>query len=375
MQSQWRIRPSAAARIVACPGSVRVSDGAPSWIDEYSDPTIRDEGTACHEFAAHKLLTGCSPAGQIASNGVACDTPMLDAIFMYENAIQALRMHKYWIERPLIVPGIPNCGGTPDVFGWQIELQADGTTRYLIDVCDLKYGFRIVPVWPNFQLAPYGVAACAELGLDISQVLFRFTIVQPRRWHPAGPVRQVRVTGEQVMALMQQISHAVALSDTPLAPLNTGEQCDYCPGRARCTGLQNRVTSVGFGDANDLTLGEAEQELKFLLGHKAAVEARITGLSAQVEHAITKKGARSNLFEMQSTSGKLEWKPDTVEQVRALATRLLHAEIEKKAELITPTQAIRLVGKDFVNTFAAKVPGARKLVLADPTKWAKRFES
>lgn len=366
----WRIRPSAASRTVACPGSVRASESAPSWIDDYSDATAREEGTACHEFAATRLQTKVLPAiGQIASNGVPCDSGMLDAIHLYETTLHAFGCTEVWVEKPLVISAIENCGGTPDFFGWQ--KLSDGSI--LIDVADLKYGFRTVASWINYQLIAYAAGVCEFLGVDIARAKFRLTIVQPRKWHPQGPVRSVLVSGVEVLQHLQVLVQTVALSNSTMPPLIPGTQCNYCPGRICCSANSEAVHSVGFDTANDISFDAAERELKVLLQHREMLEARITGLSAQVEHAI-RAGQRSTQFEMQSTSGKLEWREETEDQARAIA-KCMRVDITKKPELITPTQAKRLVGNDFVNLFAHRVPGAKKLVLSDPSKWVKRFES
>lgn len=363
----WRIRPSAGARIVACPGSLRVAEGAPAWIDEYNDPKIREEGTACHEFASTRLQTGVLPEiGALAANGVPADAAMLDAIYLYENAVKSLACVAIWVEHQLQIS--EECGGTPDIFGYQ--QQENG--RWLIDIADLKYGFRIVNMWPNYQLVPYAIGVCKFLGLRVEDCDFRFTIVQPRRWHRAGPVRSARVSGIEVAAQFEVFDNACRIAQSPLAPLNPGEHCDYCPGRARCNALQDAAHNVGFGDANDLQPEEAERELKFLMQHRDILEARITGLAAQVEHHL-RDGKGSKYFELQSTSGKLEWDESRIDQIRAIA-KCMKAHIEKEPDLITPNQARRIVGDDFVNIFARRVSGAKKLVLADPSYWTKRFK-
>lgn len=364
----WRIRPSAGARIVACPGSVRVSEGAPEWIDEYNDPTVREYGTAGHEFAATFLTTGNLPkVGQVATNGVAADAEMIECISAYAEYLRSLMCADWRVETGVFVNS--NCGGTPDFFGWQ--LQANG--RWLLDIADLKLGYKIVPTWPNYQLAPYAVGVAKFLGMRVADCDFRFSIVQPRRWHPSGTIRSAVVSGEKVLEVYAVFERACDLALGPLPPLNPGANCAYCPGRARCSALPDTVQSVGFGDGNDLQHEEAERELKFLLAHKEMLEARITGLSAQVEHGL-RNGKPQRLFELQSDSSRLKWDESKIAAVRMIA-KLKGVNIEKEPELITPTQAKKILGEDVVSQMAYRASGAKKLVLADPARWAQRFES
>lgn len=364
------IRPSAIARIVACRGSPRVSAGAPSWIDEYGDHAVREEGNAGH-WLAHQNSQRIYPViGALAPNGVVISQELQDGANMYLQAVAAAGCSDVRFEQRIeVIPAVSaNCGGTPDAAG--VGWSASG--RPLIYIGDLKLGYRIVNVWPNYQLITYAAGIANLMGWQLSDCDVHLQIVQPRKWHRHGPVRSAFKSGSEVQAQVNFIRNAVAMAETDLAPLQPGEHCDYCPGRARCPALDARVSGVAFDMPNDLTTDQAERELDYLMQHKELLEARITGLSAQVDHAA-RTGQRLTRFERVAETKRAVWRDDDVERIRALG-RLMGLPVEKPAELITPTQAKKLLPASVVDSYAHRPQGAFKLVKQDPSRWVEIFK-
>lgn len=363
---QLQARPSAVDGIVRCPGKLRACATAPAWMDEEGDNTVRDEGTACHHFA-HQLTIGTRPQiGDVAPNGIAFDTDMKAACDLWLAVV--CKWDTLAIDWELTIP-IPAIGfdkGTPDAAA--IGYTPD--SKPIIYIADLKYGFRIVDVWPNYQLAIYAFAYAKLHGLDLSQCMVSLTIVQPRRWHPSGTVRSAFISGAECLALVMRALMAVVNALQPDAPLIPGKHCDYCPGRAECTALRSdtldTVVTMPVGLPDDC----AETELLYLRKYSEKLQAYMSGLEAQVEHAI-KNGKVSSKFELRRSQGRKVWADPG--KAKALAN-LIGVNIERPAELITPNQAFDAgMPAEFINQYATRGPGKITLEIADAGKWAKVF--
>ena len=356
-------RPSSVARIIKCAASLRASAMAPAWMDEEGDNTVREEGTACHHFAHLAAMHTPPTIGDIAPNGIAFDADMQQAISLYLAAISKWDCQAVDYELLLEVPGIGN--GTPDAAGIGMHMG-----QPCIYIADLKYGYRTVDVWPNFQLILYAYAKARSLGLDIANLWAHMTIVQPRAWNKAGPVRTAVMQGGELVKYVLQAIAAVSSAMQASAVATPGKHCDYCPGRAQCPALRSDVTNTVVAMPDALPFEFAENELVFLRNHIAKVSAYMSGLEAQIEHDI-RGGKRSGKFEMRRSAGRKVWTDP--ERVKALAT-LMNLEITKPAELLTPNQAFDAgMPADVVNMYSTRGPGKVSLEIADASKWASVF--
>jgi hypothetical protein len=169
---------SGAHRWMACPGSIRLSEGVPERTSAYAE-----EGTAAHEIAAR-----CLRAGRRDALGIAPDAEMAAAIDIYLDAVwaavepgdQLLVEHRVDL-RPLDPP-VPMYG-TADAIVIKPR-------RRQLHVIDLKFGVGVpIEAAGNPQGRYYALGALLafpEHAVDTVEI----TIVQPRFPHPAGPVRR-----------------------------------------------------------------------------------------------------------------------------------------------------------------------------------------
>lgn len=341
---------------------VRMSRGV---VLDDTDTTVREEGTACH-WAAHQIFTGHPVReGDVAPNGVAIDAEMLDAVEVYRAAIAAWPTDAVrYFEEPVHCAAIhPECGGTPDVFAWD----APSATLY---VGDLKYGYRPVQAERNLQLMCYVAGVASRFAVFPRRVVLM--ICQPR----GGGVRQAEHTPQDVHAVWEELRAAAELAVQPDAPLRINPGCAQCAGRHQCPALQTAAldvmdASMG-GTPDHLPFPAAENELRLLQRARDIVDARISGLEQQVQHEM-KRGAASRWFEMRPGQSRLKWREGSEQIVRAMA-RLMGVSIEKPAQLVTPTQAKKLLGENLVAMHAERQPGALKLAPFDASKWARKFE-
>lgn len=368
----FRLRPSAAGTWVRCAGHVRLSADVPEYQEDDS-VEIREAGTACH-WAAHAVSQGAPIAsliGQTAPNGVEIDDEMADAVDLYLGAVAAWptaarRYYEYLLHCRAIHD---ECGGTPDVFAWDAETRT-------IFIGDLKYGFRFISAEANYQLICYifGVMWFFKLRPEDVQHV-HLMICQPRNPTGGGPIRDWRATMVDIEPYLHQLQAAalLALSDDAQCMTNAG--CRSCAAASACPALAD--AAAGVLDAchratpHDLPFAQAEQELHLLTWAEGIVQARREALEQQVMHQI-KRGALSRCYRLEQGYTRLQWNTGSAEKVRALA-RVMGVSLEKPVQLITPTQAKKIIGEPLVNEFAQRLPSAVKLVPTDAAKWRRIF--
>jgi len=219
---------SAAHQWMACPGSVRLSEGLPDFVSKYAE-----EGTAAHELAA-MLLDG----DQDTSDGYCADAGMAEAVQLYLDTVRGdagdtapLRLveHKFHLKEL-----------HPDLFGTADCVQV-WPRQKLMRVYDYKHGAGVaVGVKDNVQLKYYALGALLLYKKPIKEV--ELVIVQPRCPHPDGPVRRHRFAAFELMDFEAELVAAVKRTEDPNAPLVEGEHCHWCKaGRAKVCPLKREA--------------------------------------------------------------------------------------------------------------------------------------
>lgn len=231
MAAHSKISPSAIARVLACPRSVRLSEDIADKHSEYAA-----EGTSAHsccETKLHKVL-GIKDDTDITKlpyfNGEMDECSSDYANYVLELADEA----KINCKDPLVLIEqrvdlnryIPEGFGTADAV-----VAADGT----LHIVDMKYGMLPVSAGDgengNPQLLCYALG-CLDLFdclYDIKEV--ELHIFQPRRdnfsnWKTTA--ENVRKWGEEVL------KPAVASALSGDAEWNAGEHCRFCKAKAIC---------------------------------------------------------------------------------------------------------------------------------------------
>lgn len=239
---------SSSHRWLACPGSIRLSQGIEQLKSEYAA-----EGNAAHWLAEQCLRSGKAPEQfmgcEIPVEGFTftVDDEMVDAVEVYIEAI-----------RTRTSPG--------DEVDFEVKFHLDdlhddfyGTAdctiykpaeRKLI-VVDFKYGKGVaVEAINNPQLLYYGYgAAKAKHNRGVGRV--DIIVVQPRCPHPAGPVR---VWETDVITLLDHagdLVDAAARTEQADATLSAGEHCKFCPAAFFCPELTRAVYEIIGADESE----------------------------------------------------------------------------------------------------------------------------
>lgn len=348
------VSPSSAGRIVKCPASRVLSQGQ-HWTDEYTDNTTRDEGIACHWAAEQYARTGIMPEiGTIApAVGVAIDAEMQVVARAFIDGCVIAGCTVY--EQRVTVSAIPDCWGTLDAGG----ALPDGA----LFIADLKYGFRPVDVWPNFQLALYAYGLAEHFGYTSPGATLR--IYQPRAYHPQGPCRDIYVPWSEILRAVQTVAWAVANPDTA----TPGEHCAHCPGRVRCNALRETASAGIHALVEELSLSVIEREMQHLDRISAVVSAYHDALHLQFRRAL-KQGERPTKYELFKTTGTQAWSdPAAAQRVAAAMGKSLTTE-----KILSPAQARAVIGKDAVDALTMRKEGATKIVPQSAQSWAGVFK-
>jgi hypothetical protein len=133
------------------------------------------------------------------------------------------------------MPGMPDVWGTGDVLLFDDALRARG-------ILDLKYGAGITVEAHAIQMAVYGVLAAYQYGL--SEQGLTVWVVQPRRPHPAGPVRSQHYTKDDLVRMAHALGNAVADTARHDAPRYAGAWCRFCPARLNCDELRRNPAAI-----------------------------------------------------------------------------------------------------------------------------------
>ena len=369
-----RFGASSAHRWTECPGSVEAQTGLP----DTSSPEAQ-EGTALHAVAAD-----CLEHERDANHWT-------DREFEYEDHGE----HKtIWIDEDqaecvqvfldTVRGDLAECPEStllveqrfhldhlhPEFFGTCDAVRVDGN-GYPLSVYDLKTGKGyIVEVRDkgpaskiNKQLGYYGLGAIGKLPLINSVVL---VIVQPRAYHPDGPVRRTWATPEELQELTRELVHAAHWAEStwnteggPLhPPRKAGEWCRFCRAAPTCDALANHVfdrANVVFDDATALpviasenradVLAKNANDIAFALEAANVIEEWIAQVRKHA-HSLVERGYEVPGWKLVQKRAMRKWK-DTAAAERELYFTYGLAETSIRSySILSPAQAEKLVPKD-----------------------------
>ena len=220
---------SGMSRWANCPGSVKLSEGMPNPSSIYAE-----EGTKAHDLAAEVL------EGRLSLEELDCDAEMKGAIRVYvEYCLETKekRNCEMLIEHRFDLSSIhPGCFGTGDCVLY------DSKNRELF-VYDLKYGAGLpVEAEGNMQLQYYGLGALLSTGYPCERVTVG--IIQPRCEHWDGPIRTWTLDVMELLDFTGVLKRAAEATEQPNAPVNTGDWCRFCNGKAVCPEFKDKANAL-----------------------------------------------------------------------------------------------------------------------------------
>ena len=330
-----------------------------------ADNEVCEDGTACHWLASEVWEKRFPQVDTLSPNGRVITDEMFDAVDIYHDVLRSWEGVAVVCEKYVPIPRIlQGFGGTPDAWAYH-----PGKKRLYI--ADLKFGFRFVEVWENWQLICYACGLLDLLQLDDTEVTVEFVIVQPRCSHRDGPVRKWCVKASDLRAHINTLI-AAATRATQYVP-NPG--CGDCPGRHACVALQNSALTaleVAYGGTpHELEPAALGDELRRLRNAAKKMDARITGLEAQAD-SLLRSGTAIPGWALTASFARETWREGTENEVLTLGS-LMGVNVAKPMRAVTPNQARKLLPANIVAMYAVKPSTGVKLTPQDPYEAQKAF--
>ena len=314
------------SRLIPCPGSFKMCFDYP---DKCGDNEYSKEGILAHWVAADCLKNDQPPSkwlGQTPTNDQMVDSDMVRYINGYIEYIKTIIPVEldFNLEAKLETSEF---SGTPDI------LKYDSASN--LTIVDLKYGFKIVNVYKNWQLIFYAWLWWKVYGRPRVENV-KFIIYQPRPMHPDNAVKEWRIPFSKLEDIyFPKIEETLKNIYLPNALTTSGNHCHYCSAMLYCrTNLEtclNIVNSTGVVCADEIdnwTLGKQLEMFEYALG---ILKQRVSVLKT-VGEVITKGGGVVPGYGMVERRGNRSWK---ISDRKAKIFGIPY----KKAELVSPREA------------------------------------
>lgn len=212
-------------RWAKCPGSVNLSKTEPNV-----SGAAAQEGTMAHEVIASILNTAFSKNENVETvlNKFTNHIKVyLDYVQKLKNTCEIVHVeHKFDMSETF-----EGLYGTADCVGYD-------KTNGVLHVVDYKHGEAlVVEVVNNLQLEYYALGALNTLGYPCHTV--QLTIIQPRAYHPDGPIRHWRRPAIDFLEVEANIISEAQDTLDPKAILLAGSHCMFCPAKLKCPQKHN----------------------------------------------------------------------------------------------------------------------------------------
>ena len=134
--------------------------------------------------------------------------------------------------------------------------------------------------------------------LDVIGYIVKLVIVQPRAFHPDGPVRELETTADDIFDWANNILKPAALAALqPGAPLTPNDKaCRFCSAAGDCPALYSKAQEMAVVDFDDI---EIPEDSKFppvptltptqkigIMEHSAAIKAFITAVEGTIKNEM-----------------------------------------------------------------------------------------
>lgn len=340
-------------RLMACIGSRLM----PAALPPDHDHEARDEGIAAH-WTAQQMHKGQEiPIGTRAPNGYIITADMIEHVLTYIDALEPSGTMEV------------DCTFSSDTYElraradhivWECHPNDQHQSAYILTIDDFKYGWRLVSPEHNWTLIAYAIGWCIKHQETPATIIFR--IHQPRPYHPDGPMREWRISYEELLRLHAQINNRLR---NPTNELVTSPQCAKCHALADCPTAReasmNAIDASGVAFSDTLPDHVLAYELDVLRQAQTVIDNRAEALEELMTHKI-KMGGVINGWHLKPRYAQTRWKPGMTGQALSAATgvNLL------KDGVVTPAEAKRRgVPEAVVTALTERPPIGSKLERID----------
>ena len=248
-----------------CPGSVRLCDGVPERKSKYAE-----EGTQAHELLEAMLLDKKLGApGALAQRRAAASQDMIDAVqIAFQYVVDLLDNIEGWgltLEKRVEVFSEAAPG---EVFG-TLDISIYDPANLKRYIIDYKHGAGVpVEVIGTKQLRVYALGVTrAEPRQPVDK--YELVIIQPRAFHPAGPIRSEVIDAADLVDFYDEIENAIKAAqmaefnadtdagywaETWLKP--DAKSCRWCPAATICPAREKQALALvgqDFADVRQVT--------------------------------------------------------------------------------------------------------------------------
>jgi hypothetical protein len=340
MENKIILRPSSASRWIACPASVRLSEGVP----------YEPAGEAAHiGTAIHALAEKCFATGEKADaylgakvegitmtqENVDFAQAHLDHITNLKSELGAVKVEQYVT---VIDDADIKLGGTADVIGF-----GNG----ILEIADLKTGRGYVDA-DSDQMKIYALGTLAKIKSKPVETV-RLSIIQPH----SGDTRTHTMKVEELNLWMDDVLlPAIKEAADPNAqPKPSSNACRYCPAKIICPAQSKALELIPV--KLDVKLLEP-QVISDLLARSEMVEDFIAALRKHATKVLEDGGVLSG-WQLSPKRATRKWIDEAAAVAALEAAGIEHSKL-MLTEIISPAVAEKLLGKD------------KKHVLEDITK-------
>lgn len=355
----FEIRCSGLARPMECAGFVFFEN-----LPDFEAGPPAEEGTAAGELYERMLLGKDLP--QRATNGVYFNEEMFSHL------------------RPIVKEVNEERGNSPIYCQQRIDWQSRSGVwiRGSYDVSfadsrrlvmeDLKYGWNIVEVKPNWQLLGYAIGECIRRNTAFEEIVLR--IRQPRPHHEDGACREWKLTWAELLSYKEKIDLRMEQLVSGFNQLTTGKQCKYCSAAPEACPAFNRLFYRSLEVATEFfqdTLSEKEiaTQLDQVKRSFEVIKIKMDSLEDLAALRI-KSGKIIPGYITENKYGHRKWKDYVSPEVVKILTGI---DITTK-EMLSPAQAEKAgVPKKFVNDLVDQHFVGQKLTKKDSTTVANKI--
>lgn len=311
-----------------CPGSVRLSKNMPNTSSVYAL-----DGTKAHELG-EKILRG------EFVDYAEYDFDMLEAVQIYVNHIRGIKKNAtdWGVEEKFDLSELhPGLFGTCDCWVYHKE-------EKLLEIIDYKHGQGIaVEVEDNEQLKYYALGALLKLKLPVSKI--KMTIVQPRCFHPDGPIRSSVISANDLLEFSSDLIDAALETEKEDAKLLAGDHCRFCPAAPTCPELNAKALEAAKNEFSP-AFSYSPEKLSETLALIPAIEAWAKSVK-EFAFREAEAGRIPPGYKLVPKRAHRKWKKtENVEDRLLKEFGLTYMEVRDIAPLKSPAEIEKLLSKE-----------------------------
>lgn len=319
--------PSSLYRVMACAGSVKLSENAPPS----RTSAAAEEGTKAHELVELMLLRKKFDSSKYPAY-MHDDAKAFAEVVLTESSKAELLVETKVDLRHIHA----ELYGTADVsvVGLYDKLH----------VIDFKYGRGFISEKKNPQLMTYLLGIAHLYNYDFAD--YETSIYQPR--YNGKAMRTYQTTKRELLSFEEQLKWAIDRAETENAPLNKGSHCHFCPAKFTCPELTREAMNQAKLDFDNEVQPDpvtfTKENLSVLLDKANYLKLWLAEVEAYASELLT-KGEKIKGYSLQPTRPTTKWRDES-----KLKTFIDSKKLNKffyETSLVSPATARKVLSKKF----------------------------